>query len=47
MPPGVLFAASNEKCTPTYIPREYSEIESLIDKLIDYVNNLDCKETIL
>lgn len=39
MPPGVLFAVWNENRTPAYIPPEYSEIESLIDELINYVNN--------
>lgn len=39
MPPGVLFAVWNDDGTPAYIPPEYSEVESLLNELISYVNN--------
>ncbi len=42
MPPGVLFAVyDSETGNPEYIPPEYTEIPSLIDELIEYVNTTD------
>ena len=38
MPPGVLFAVWNDDGTPAYIPPEYSEVESLLNELITYLN---------
>ena len=39
MPAGVLFAVYNAKSkTPEYIPPEYSNIPTLLDELIEYVN---------
>ena len=39
MPSGVLFAVWNDDGTPAYIPPEYSEVESLLNELISYVND--------
>lgn len=42
MPPGVLFAVYDSKTgNPDYIPPEYSEIPSLLDELVEYVNSTD------
>ena len=42
MPPGMLFAVyDSESGRPEYIPPEYSEVPSLLDELIDYVNTTD------
>ena len=42
MPPGVLFAVYDSATgQPEYIPPLYSEIPSLLDDLINYVNNSD------
>lgn len=42
MPPGVLFAVyDSESGNPEYIPPEYTDIPSLIDELVDYVNTTD------
>ena len=42
MPPGVLFAVYDSKSgNPDYIPPECSDIPSLLDKLVDYVNTTD------
>ncbi len=42
MPPGMLFAVYDSQTgRPEYIPPEYSEIPSLIDQLVDYVNTTD------
>lgn len=39
MPPGFIFAVYDEKTgKPEYIPPEYSDVEKLLDELIDYVN---------
>ena len=42
MPPGVLFAVYDATTgTPDYIPPEYSDIPSLLDELVEYVNTTD------
>ena len=42
MPPGVLFAVYDSKTgNPDYIPPEYSDIPSLLDELVTYVNTTD------
>lgn len=42
MPPGVLFAVYDSVTgEPEYIPPQYSDIPSLMDELIEYVNNSD------
>ena len=42
MPPGVLFAVyDSETGSPEYIPPEHSDIPSLLDELIKYVNTTD------
>ena len=42
MPPGVLFAVyDSETGTPEYIPPEYTDIPSLLDELVEYVNTTD------
>lgn len=41
MPPGVLFAVWNDDGTPAYIPPEYSEVPTLLDELIKYINDSD------
>ena len=42
MPPGILFAVYDASTgNPDYIPPEYSEIPSLLDELVDYVNSTD------
>ena len=42
MPPGVLFAVYDSKTGhPDYIPPEYSDIPSLLDELVTYVNTTD------
>lgn len=42
MPPGVLFAVYDTNSgNPDYIPPEYSDIPSLIDELVNYVNTSD------
>lgn len=42
MPPGVLFAVYDTQTgNPDYIPPEYSDIPSLLDELIEYVNTTD------
>ena len=42
MPPGMLFAVYDSQTgAPEYIPPEYSEISSLLDELVDYVNSTD------
>jgi len=42
MPPGVLFAVYDSTTgAPEYIPPEYSDIPSLLDELVDYVNTTD------
>lgn len=42
MPPGVLFAVyDSETGNPEYIPPECSEIPSLLDELVEYVNTTD------
>ena len=41
MPPGVLFAVWNDDGTPAYIPPEYSEIPTLLDELLKYINDSD------
>lgn len=42
MPPGMLFAVyDSETGVPEYIPPEYSEIPSLLEELIRYVNTTD------
>lgn len=42
MPPGVLFAVYDSVTgNPDYIPPEYSDIPSLIDELVEYVNTTD------
>ena len=40
MPPGVIFAVYENKTNqPEYIPPEYKDIDSLLNELIDYLNN--------
>jgi len=42
MPPGVLFAVYDTQTgNPDYIPPEYSDVPSLLDELIEYVNTTD------
>lgn len=41
MPPGVLFAVWNDDATPAYIPPEYSEVPTLLDELLKYINDSD------
>lgn len=41
MPPGVLFAVWNDDGTPAYIPPEYSEVPTLLDELLKYINDSD------
>ena len=42
MPPGMLFAVyDSETGRPEYIPPEYSEIPTLLDELVEYVNTTD------
>ncbi len=42
MPPGMLFAVYDaETGTPEYIPPEYSEVPTLLDELVEYVNTTD------
>ena len=42
MPPGVLFAVYDSQTgNPDYIPPEYSDIPSLLDELVEYVNHTD------
>ncbi len=42
MPPGVLFAVyDSETGVAEYIPPEYSEIDGLLDELVEYVNTTD------
>ena len=42
MPPGVLFAVyDSETGTPEYIPPEYTDIPTLLDELVEYVNTTD------
>ena len=42
MPPGTLFAVyDSESGTPEYIPPEYTEIPTLLDELVEYVNTTD------
>lgn len=42
MPPGVLFAVYDSQTgNPDYIPPEYSDISSLLDELVQYVNTTD------
>ena len=42
MPPGVLFAVYDATTgAPDYIPPEYSDIPSLLDELVEYVNTTD------
>lgn len=42
MPPGVLFAVYDaESGVPEYIPPEYSEVPTLLDELVEYVNTTD------
>ena len=42
MPPGVLFAVyDTESGSPEYIRPEYSDIPSLLDELVEYVNTTD------
>lgn len=42
MPPGVLFAVyDTESGSPEYIPPEYSDIPSLLDELVEYINTTD------
>lgn len=42
MPPGVLFAVYDSQTgMPDYIPPEYSDIPSLLDELVAYVNTTD------
>ena len=42
MPPGFLFAVYDSASgNPEYIPPEYSEVSSLLDELVDYVNTTD------
>lgn len=42
MPPGMLFAVYDSKSgKPEYIPPEYTDVPSLIDELVEYVNTTD------
>lgn len=42
MPPGVLFAVyDSESGAPEYIPPEYTDIPTLLDELVEYVNTTD------
>ena len=42
MPPGVLFAVyDSNNGNPDYIPPEYSDINDLLDELVEYVNTTD------
>ena len=42
MPPGVLFAVyDSESGVPEYIPPEYTDIPTLLDELVEYVNTTD------
>ncbi len=42
MPPGMLFAVyDSESGTPEYIPPEYTDIPTLLDELVEYVNTTD------
>ena len=41
MPPGFLLAVWNDDGTPAYIPPEYSEIPTLLDELLKYINDSD------
>lgn len=41
MPAGVLFAVWNDDGTPAYIPPEYSEVETLLKELLEYINKSD------
>ena len=41
MPPGFLFAVWNDDGTPAYIPPEYSEVPTLLDELLKYINDSD------
>ena len=41
MPPEFLFAVWNDDGTPAYIPPEYSEIPTLLDELLKYINDSD------
>lgn len=42
MPPGFLFAVYDSITgNPNYIPPEYSDIEPLLDELVEYVNTTD------
>ena len=41
MPPGALFAVWNDDGTPAYIPPEYSEVPTLLDELLKYINDSD------
>lgn len=42
MPPGVLFAVyDSETGAPEYIPPEYTDIPTLLDELVEYVNTTD------
>ena len=41
MPPGVLFSVWNNDGTPAYIPPEYSEVPTLLDELLKYINDSD------
>lgn len=40
-PPGIIFAVWNGDGTPAYIPPEYCDVPTLLDELIDYINNSD------
>ena len=42
MPPGILFAVyDSESGAPEYIPPEYTDIPTLLDELVEYVNTTD------
>lgn len=42
MPPGVLFAVYDSATgNPDYIPPEYSDVDGLLDELVEYVNTTD------
>ena len=42
MPPGMLFAVyDSESGIPEYIPPEYTDIPSLLEELVEYVNTTD------
>ena len=42
MPAGMLFAVyDSESGTPEYIPPEYSDVPTLLDELVEYVNTTD------